>query len=103
MLLHLQQLTYLELASIGFDGFSPQQQLQKPALPSLPKLADLRLGRANLADWLIPRLLSGAQHLTRLDVTHCIFQPKAITGKTQLQHLCLEKCGLHYDDAVAPA
>lgn len=96
VLQQLQQLTHLELAST----FSTDPWQQQPAVQALPKLADLRVcDTAYLVDRIIAGLLSGTQHLTRLELTHCTFQPEALNGKTLLQHLRLEGCYWRYSDA----
>ena len=83
VLQQLQQLTYLELARNQLQNTDDMQHLQ-----ALPRLQDLRLGGVTnstiRASW-----LSNLQHLTQLKVRghRFDFEPGALAGKTQLQHL----------------
>jgi hypothetical protein len=84
----LQHLTYLELAA------SHQQPDMGPlaqSLLALTGLVDLRL-----AGWesISASTLSCTPHLTHLELSCCEFEPDALAGRTQLQHLGLRSCTL---------
>jgi hypothetical protein len=82
----LQEVTYLELACcvvLDPDGLHHLQVLTR--------LQDLRLVRL-CVDTIQASMLSGLHHLTRLHVgegigSTSVFEPDALAGKTQLQHL----------------
>jgi hypothetical protein len=66
------------------------------------RLADLQLGGPNLHEYCVTAdTLSGAAQLTRLDVSGQLFEPRALTGKTQLQHLTLRGCKVAPGTGVA--
>jgi hypothetical protein len=98
VLQRLQQLTYLELAMVklkGLDGVSVIDNPVLQPLQALTRLVDLQLTRIlqapngrNSAE-----MLSGMQHLTRLELSHGDYvEPDVLAGKTQLQHLQLHCC-----------
>jgi hypothetical protein len=66
-------------------------------LQVLTRLADLQLSPVNSMPpgcVLTADMLSGAVSLTRLGLTCVKFEPRALAGKTQLQHLTLQSCRL---------
>jgi hypothetical protein len=72
------------------------------SLQALTRLADLELYsfsegfcRVNVD------MLSGASQLTRLVLFHQCFEPRALTGKTQLQHLSLRACSFAAEAGVS--
>jgi hypothetical protein len=89
----LQQLTYLELRTSNVT--LPDSDTTSPALQSLQaltRLVDLRLAVQCDAINITASMLSGTQHLTRLELlsVQCIaIEPGVLAGKTQLQHLSL--------------
>jgi hypothetical protein len=106
VLQQLQQLTYLELTRCRLK--SPVEgQLALQPLQALTLLQDLRLAADDGEmdklpaddDRLEASMLSGAQHLTRLEVSGCWHEdgpfwvePGVLVGKSQLQHLQLVNC-----------
>jgi hypothetical protein len=102
----MQQLTYLELnlrdTSMHNDendavAARDARDAVLQHLTALTRLVDLRLVPDTCS--ITASMLSGAQHLTRLELTsHCgkfDFEPAALAGKTLLQHLqiCLRPGG----------
>jgi hypothetical protein len=87
LLQSLQQLTYLELSS---GMFLSAEGVALGPMQALTRLIDLRLGccMALNSARATASMLSGSQHLTRLDVSGLI-EPGLLVGKTQLQHLGL--------------
>ena len=92
----LQQLTSLELSGKWMLLQGPDKAglaLQPPG--DLTRLVDLRLeGVRGMAGGLrvIASMLSGACHLTRLDVSSANFEVDTLAGRTHLQHLHLPLC-----------
>ena len=96
VLAQMQQLTYLELSHVmvqptGTAADAHSRALQP--LQALTRLVDLQL---DLKDevWLHAASLAGMAHLTRLQVKQCRVEPAALAGKTQLQHLGLDRCSI---------
>ena len=72
---------------MGPDEASPALQ----PLQALTRLVDLRIEYLN--DVVTSSVLSGMQHLTRLELSFCVeMEPDGLAGKTKLQHLCLREC-----------
>ena len=106
VLQQLQQLTYLQLTRCRLK--SPVEgQLALQPLQALTLLQDLRLAADDGEEDKLPAdddrldasMLSGAHHLTRLEVSGCWHEdgplwvePGVLAGKTQLQHLQLANC-----------
>jgi hypothetical protein len=94
----LQQLTYLELSLIklqGLDGVSVVDNPVLQPLQALTRLVDLRLTRILQAPngRISAEMLSGMQHLTRLELSHGDYvEPDVLAGKTKLRHLQLHCC-----------
>lgn len=91
----LQHRTYLELDSVDSmhaESWQPYMQ----GLELLTRLQDLRLAPdwANQQHRVTASMLSGAQQLTRLQVSRHEFEASALAGKTALQHLDQHNCGL---------
>ena len=89
----LQQLTCLQLAGADFVG--PDQA--SPALQSLQlmtQLVDLRISVESRTHRIDVSMLPGASRLTCLVLSNLEFDRAALSGKTQLQHLHLERCDL---------
>jgi hypothetical protein len=77
----LQKLTYLELGHLSLQG--PDQASPPLQLQPLTRLVDLRLNRLNASKKKVTvtaSMLSGMQHLTRLDLIACISEPGATSG-----------------------
>jgi hypothetical protein len=88
----LQELTFLELASVKLHG-PDEDSLPLQPLQALTRLVDLRL-QPHAEHMVNASMLSTAQHLTRLDVTICSIQSGVLAGKTHLQHLQLAFCDI---------
>jgi hypothetical protein len=88
---HLQQLTYLELVSIDMQAPDGEDQPRLQHLQQLKKLADLRITAyaEDEQDVITASMLSGASHLTHLQLSACEIEPGALARKAQLQHLQL--------------
>jgi hypothetical protein len=87
LLQQLQQLTYLELADVKIHGPDKASPALQP-LQAMTRLVDLRLQWAPIN----ASMLSGIQHLTRIQLCRSSVEPGALAGKTQLQHLELASC-----------
>jgi hypothetical protein len=98
VLSHLTKLTSLKLQQVdcsnnSSSGSNPGAALQP--LQALTRLADLQLGaRLGNAGDVTADMLSGADQLTRLVVSQQRFEPRALAGKSQLQHLNLYGCSV---------
>jgi hypothetical protein len=94
VLQQLPHLTYLQIAYVeilGPDEASPAFQ----PLQDLTKLVELQLKGVGDGEVITSNMLSGMQQLTRLELSFNMdFEPGALAGKTQLQHLCLSDCGI---------
>jgi hypothetical protein len=94
VLQQLQRLTYLELVEVNLHGADHDPfDKDEPAadfLQPLTRLVGLRLAVAGLD--ITASNLSSACHLTRLGLTGCTFEPAALVGKTQIQHVELFSC-----------
>ena len=90
LLQQLQQLTYLELADVEIHGPDKASPALQP-LQAMTRLVDLRL---QCYTWtpINASMLSGIQHLTRIQLCRSSVEPGALAGKTQLQHLELAAC-----------
>jgi hypothetical protein len=92
MMKQLQHLTYLKLDggfTAGPDEASPAPQ----PLQAVTGLVDLRL--ACLSEGITSSMLSGMQRLTRLELSgEMAIEPGALAGKTQLQYLRVDGCGI---------
>jgi hypothetical protein len=101
VLTHLTKPTCLKLQDMecrnSCSSSDPSAALQP--LQNLTRLADLELSR--LYCCVAADNLSRADQLTRLVVSEQPFQPHALAGKTQLQHLTLERCSFAPDTGVA--
>ena len=88
----MQQLTYLELAEVYLRPYADGVVGLQPG-PPLTRLVDLRLLELQGSYKLTARMLSGAQQLTRLELSAgdslVPLEPAALAGKTLLQHLVL--------------
>lgn len=91
---HLQHLTALEFRQIPRLGRPLGQS--KPLLQHmrvLTGLLDLRLSQpGDNCNVITASMLSGAQQLTRLQVSDYKLETAALASKTQLQHLALQGC-----------
>jgi hypothetical protein len=90
----LQQLTYIEFVSVWLQ--SPRIYELQP-LEALTRLADLRLDASSdmfhsHGYYMTASVLPSAHNLTRLMLSKGHFEPGALAGQTQLQHLCLQEC-----------
>jgi hypothetical protein len=101
VLTHLVQLTCLRLTGLGYKdrtSLSREDTAALEPLQALTRLADLQLGdlRRIVGGACITCLhgdaLSGASQLTRLAMSMQQFDPRALAGKSQLQHLALVSC-----------
>jgi hypothetical protein len=102
MLQQMQQPTYLELASISAEGPDRASPALQP-LQALTRLVDLRLdnrGKGGDRPLVTESMLSGMQHLTRLELCQVVLEPDALATKPQLQHLQLITS---YTDGAATA
>jgi hypothetical protein len=101
VLTQLQQLTYLERTHAWLSGDAEAGPALQHLQP-LTRLADLRLVAVGAKDDRIPAsMLSGAQHLTRLElVASGHVEPGVLAGKTQLQHLHLDSCSIEIPDLL---
>jgi hypothetical protein len=91
MLQQMQQLTFLELAGITLQGPDEASPALQP-LQALTRLVDLRLNnmgpRGGENQSLVSdSMLSGMQHLTRLELCVVRLEAGPLAGKTNLQHL----------------
>jgi hypothetical protein len=89
----LQQLTYLEVAKVLLVGPDKATPALQP-LQALTRLVDLRIlmdgddPERGYDEYGVPAsMLSGAKHLTRLQLSGCRLEAGALAGVTQLQHL----------------
>jgi hypothetical protein len=98
VLSQLTKLTSLKLEGVSGQTSSSDHSAALQPLQALARLADLQLGHglrgsSGMQRYLITAgLLSGADQLTRLVLSNQLFQPHALGGKTQLQHLTLRDC-----------
>jgi hypothetical protein len=96
MLQQLQHLTYLQLGEVDVVGPDEASPTLQP-LQALTRLVGLKL---DLQDKITSSMLSGMQHLTRLELVDAVcLEPGALAGKTQMQHLCLVGCKIAGDAA----
>jgi hypothetical protein len=95
----LQQLTYIEFEYVNLlrfdDGSGALQSLQAfTGLQDL-RVKDVREDRIHDIS-ITASMLSGAHHLTRLELAECVkVEAAALGGKTRLQHLQMTRCNLH--------
>jgi hypothetical protein len=88
----MQDLTYLELGCSGVAGPDEASPALQP-LQALTRLVDLRF--CWLDEVVTCSMLSGMQHLTRLELlSNLELEPGVLAGITQLQHLYLNGCRL---------
>jgi hypothetical protein len=92
--LQLQQLTYLHLAGVEFEGPGEDTGPDLQPLQALTGLSVLKLREWDATDDNITAsMLSGMQHLTHLEVEdpprEGVVEPGVLAGKTRLQHLVL--------------
>ena len=92
VLQQLTHLTYLELDSIRLEHSEQGQPALQP-LTALTRLVDLRLHGINQVE-LTAAMLAAACALTCLMLYGVFFEADALAGKTSLQHLHLERCGI---------
>jgi hypothetical protein len=93
----LQQLTYLQLAGADFVGPDEASLADTPAVQSLQlmmQLVDLRISVESRTHRIDVSMLPGASRLTCPVLSNLEFDRAALSGKTQLQHLQLERCDL---------
>jgi hypothetical protein len=104
VLQQLQQLTYLEFEYVNLlrfdDGSRALQSLQAfTGLQDL-RVKDVREGSIDYIS-ITASMLSGAHHLTRLELAECDkVDPAALAGKIRLQHLQMTMCNLHAAETV---
>ena len=73
------------------DSSSSDPSAALQPLQALTRLADLQLGSDRMPECDVTAdTLSGADQLTRLVLSGQLFEPRALAGKSQLQHLTLE-------------
>jgi hypothetical protein len=84
----LQQLTYLMMFGIAWQGPDQDQPALQP-LQALTRLVELRLDLQGGGDSVSASMLAGSCNLTCLELSRCIVDPGALTGKTLLQRLHL--------------
>jgi hypothetical protein len=99
VLSRLTKLTSLQLQQVDCqDGDIISSSDLSAPLQALTRLADLQLSTdcAVTAD-----MLSGGGQLTRLFLSQERFEPRALAGKSQLQHLTLKLCKFAPDGGVA--
>jgi hypothetical protein len=100
----LQRLTYLELDRQDLSACNDDELDVVGARDATDAVLQHLIALTRLVDlWLTPgvcsmtaSMLSGTQHLTRLDLTgQAVYEPAALAGKTKLQHLniCLRPGG----------
>jgi hypothetical protein len=103
----MQQLTHLELASITPQRTGEASPALQP-LQALTGLVDLRLNLPWPRGWgtlplVSDSMLSGMQHLTRLELCAVKLEPGVLAGKTKVQHLHMTLRHLSEGEAVGTA
>lgn len=91
VLQHLHHLTHLELrwGVVAPDTAGPALQ----PLQAFTRLVELEIGHLDRREVITSSMLSGMQCLTRLELSDEVeLEPGALSGTTQLQHLCLKEC-----------